>query len=296
MRIDVKNNPIVNRTTNNIKYCKDINNFNVLTPEEEFNLFIEYKKTGNTKIKDKICLHNLKFVISVAKKYYNAIQHYKCMELDDLIMEGNIGLIQSIDRFDPTRGFKFISFAVWYIRQSIILSIENKLRFIRIPISQMTKLNAINKLEQELEQEFSYHICQSQLEEKANTSIDNYVNYWSTINVPINSHGVNSNSYEYGTIELQSTEFSPDLNILTKSFQTELDKIFDVCKISNNAKELITDFYGLNGQSALKLVEISKKYNLSSQTIRNRINKALLKLRIYNRKNKNVLLNEFLSN
>jgi len=298
-RIDIKNNPIINRSTNYNKYIKEISHISILSPDEEHQLFLQWIKTKDQKIKDKICMHNLKFVISIAKRYNSTLKTYNVMTLDDLIMEGNIGLINSIDKFDPSKGFKFISFAVWHIRQSIISAIQNKMRMIRLPLNKLSALNKIFLAEIEAEQEYGYSVTDIQLIDKCQQKnikldeIEQYFNHWKNGQRSIDMLYDSTDNKEI-SIELKSHEPSPDFKITEKSTDLEISQIFEKVGISKQTQEFIIDKYGLDGNKPMTWRNIGLKHHLLPQTVQNRTQRALNMLKKYNRLNNNYLLNELI--
>lgn len=240
-------------------YFKDINKFKPLTPEEETELFIRIEN-GDRDAFVKIIKHNLRFVITVAKQYQG-----QGLPLVDLINEGNIGLCTAVSKFDYTRGFKFISYAVWWIRQSIIQAIYNTGRTIRFPIPTVSKLNKLikvsNTLESKLEREATIEELAKETdftEEKVEDLIK-YNNTCSSMDMVIDE----DNNSTIG--DLIPSYVKSDDDLIIDSDKKELNKI--ISNLPNRNADIIRMFFGI-GMQALSLEEIGLRFGMSEERIR----------------------------
>lgn len=240
-------------------YFKDINKFKPLTPEEETELFIRIEN-GDRDAFVKIIKHNLRFVITVAKQYQG-----QGLPLVDLINEGNIGLCTAVSKFDYTRGFKFISYAVWWIRQSIIQAIYNTGRTIRFPIPTVSKLNKLIKVSSTLESKLEREATIEELaketdftEEKVEDLIK-YNNTCSSMDVVIDE----DNNSTIG--DLIPSYVKSDDDLVIDSDKEELNKI--ISNLPNRNADIIRMFFGI-GMQALSLEEIGLRFGMSEERIR----------------------------
>lgn len=240
-------------------YFKDINKFKPLTPEEETELFIKIEN-GDREAFVKIIKHNLRFVITVAKQYQG-----QGLPLVDLINEGNIGLCTAVSKFDYTRGFKFISYAVWWIRQSIIQAIYNTGRTIRFPIPTVSKLNKLIKVSSTLESKLEREATIEELaketdftEEKVEDLIK-YNNTCSSMDIVIDE----DNNSTIG--DLIPSYVKSDDDLIIDSDKEELNKI--ISNLPNRNADIIRMFFGI-GMQALSLEEIGVRFGMSEERIR----------------------------
>ena len=240
-------------------YFKDINKFKPLTPEEETELFIRIEN-GDRDAFIKIIKHNLRFVITVAKQYQG-----QGLPLVDLINEGNIGLCTAVSKFDYTRGFKFISYAVWWIRQSIIQAIYNTGRTIRFPIPTVSKLNKLIKVSSTLESKLEREATIEELaketdftEEKVEDLIK-YNNTCSSMDMIIDE----DNNSTIG--DLIPSYVKSDDDLIIDSDKKELNKI--ISNLPNRNADIIRMFFGI-GMQALSLEEIGLRFGMSGERIR----------------------------
>ena len=240
-------------------YFKDINKFKPLTPEEETELFIRIEN-GDRDAFVKIIKHNLRFVITVAKQYQG-----QGLPLVDLINEGNIGLCTAVSKFDYTRGFKFISYAVWWIRQSIIQAIYNTGRTIRFPIPTVSKLNKLIKVSSTLESKLEREATIEELaketdftEEKVEDLIK-YNNTCSSMDMIIDE----DNNSTIG--DLIPSYVKSDDDLIIDSDKKELNKI--ISNLPNRNADIIRMFFGI-GMQALSLEEIGLRFGMSGERIR----------------------------
>ena len=267
------------------KYLQDVKKYNLVSVEEEIELANRIKK-GDKIALEKLVKANLRFVVSVAKQYQN-----QGLTLSDLINEGNIGLIEAATRFDATRGFKFISYAVWWIRQSIMQAISNNTRMIRLPVNKLSELNKINHaktdLQQELEREPTAEEIGERLkltEHEIEESLGNRVNVVSA-DAPI------SDDDDGSLLDLLNNSDSdmPDISMLKTSLKTEIERALAL--LDARDADIIRMYYGLNGQMPYTLSEIGDKFGLTRERVRQIKEASIIKMR---RITKDKILNEYL--
>lgn len=270
---------ITNRESASLeKYLQEIGHQDLLTAEEEVELAQQIKK-GDRKALERLTKANLRFVVSVAKQYQN-----KGLSLPDLINEGNLGLIKAAERYDETRGFKFISYAVWWIRQSILQAIAEQSRIVRLPLNQVGSVNRIarelNKFEQENERKPSVEEMADRIdlpEEKIAEAMK------------INTHHVSMDAPFADGEDNSLLDFLPNTdspstdNVLDQeSLRTEIGRVLDV--LNDREQKVIKAFFGI-GMQEMTLEEIGDKYNLTRERVRQIKEKAIRRLR-YNTKSK----------
>jgi RNA polymerase primary sigma factor len=266
---------ITNRESQSLeKYLQEIAKLPLISTEEEVRLF-EWVKKGNLAAKEKLVKANLRFVVSVAKQFQG-----QGLSLPDLINEGNLGLIKSIDRFDPTRGFKFISFAVWWIRQSIIQSIADQSRMVRIPLNKVILGGKINKVKSALEQELGRTPSEEEIAEAMQIETGEV-----GMSLGINNRHISFDApggEEEETTLLDSfvdpTHEAVDKQLVYReSLKTELTRSFTL--LTERQKEMLCCFFGIGHDHAMSLDEIGRKFNLTPERVRQIKDKALMKLR-----------------
>ena len=270
---------ITNRESASLeKYLQEIGHQDLLTADEEVELAQQIKK-GDRKALERLTKANLRFVVSVAKQYQN-----KGLSLPDLINEGNLGLIKAAERYDETRGFKFISYAVWWIRQSILQAIAEQSRIVRLPLNQVGSVNRIarelNKFEQENERKPSVEEMADRIdlpEEKIAEAMK------------INTHHVSmdapfADGEDNSLLDFRPNTDSPSTdNVLDQeSLRTEIGRVLDV--LNDREQKVIKAFFGI-GMQEMTLEEIGDKYNLTRERVRQIKEKAIRRLR-YNTKSK----------
>lgn len=270
---------ITNRESASLeKYLQEIGHQDLLTADEEVELAQQIKK-GDRKALERLTKANLRFVVSVAKQYQN-----KGLSLPDLINEGNLGLIKAAERYDETRGFKFISYAVWWIRQSILQAIAEQSRIVRLPLNQVGSVNRIarelNKFEQENERKPSVEEMADRIdlpEEKIAEAMK------------INTHHVSMDAPFADGEDNSLLDFLPNTdspstdNVLEQeSLRTEIGRVLDV--LNDREQKVIKAFFGI-GMQEMTLEEIGDKYNLTRERVRQIKEKAIRRLR-YNTKSK----------
>lgn len=270
---------ITNRESASLeKYLQEIGHQDLLTADEEVELAQQIKK-GDRKALERLTKANLRFVVSVAKQYQN-----KGLSLPDLINEGNLGLIKAAERYDETRGFKFISYAVWWIRQSILQAIAEQSRIVRLPLNQVGSVNRIarelNKFEQENERKPSVEEMADRIdlpEEKIAEAMK------------INTHHVSMDAPFADGEDNSLLDFLPNTdspstdNVLDQeSLRTEIGRVLDV--LNDREQKVIKAIFGI-GMQEMTLEEIGDKYNLTRERVRQIKEKAIRRLR-YNTKSK----------
>lgn len=270
---------ITNRETESIdRYFREVNSISLLTKDEEVELAKKIKENNDIASINKLVLSNLRFVISVAKQFQN-----QGLSIEDLISEGNIGLIISAKKFDYTKGFKFISYAVWWIRQSIIQSLAEHSRLISLPLNQVNKIIKIKKISSQLEQKYerlpSYDEISDSMGFLFNTKkvsdILRLNEKCISIDEPIKSD--NSETYTLCDIIENKESLSPDNNITDKSITNQIEKSLD--NLNEKERKIITLFFGLNNSNRMTLDAIGKKIGLSKERIRQIKAKSIRKIR-----------------
>lgn len=254
------------------RYLQEIGHEDLISPEEEVELAQKIKE-GDQNALDKLTKANLRFVVSVAKQYQN-----QGLSLPDLINEGNVGLIKAAEKFDATRGFKFISYAVWWIRQSIVQAIAEQSRIVRMPLSQVGSANKINKALNKFEQEherkpsISEIAADTDMSEKRITDALSVNPHHISMDAPLAS-GDGSN-----LLDILPDNDAPlaDDELVQESLRTEISEALQV--LNERERNVIKAFYGIN-QPDMTLDEIGEKYGMTRERARQVKDKALRKLR-----------------
>ncbi len=272
---------ITNRESQSLeKYLQEIGKVELISPEEEVRLATLIKQ-GDQKALDRLTKANLRFVVSVAKQYQN-----QGLSLPDLINEGNLGLIKSAQRFDETRGFKFISYAVWWIRQSILQALAEQARIVRLPLNKVGLTNRIQKAFSQLEQEFEREPSAEELAELLGMDLEE-VTATLGINVRHVSMDTPLSEGEEGTLldvmENTNAERTDALLDHTQSLKTEIDR--SLATLTERQKEVICFFFGIGVDHPLSLEDIGDRFNLTRERVRQIKDKALTKLKTQNRTN-----------
>ena len=255
------------------KYLQEIGKVDLLTPDEEVQLAILIKK-GDHKSLEKLTKANLRFVVSVAKQYQN-----QGLSLGDLINEGNLGLIKAAKRFDETRGFKFISYAVWWIRQSILQALAEQSRIVRLPLNRVGALNKIGKAYSNLEQEYEREpnanelAIELKMDESEITDTLKISGRHVSMDAPFAQGEDNSLLDIIENDELPA----PDNTLISESLKAEIERALST--LSEREAEVIKLYYGLNKEHALTLEEIGDKFNLTRERVRQIKEKAIRRLR-----------------
>lgn len=255
------------------KYLQEIGRVELITADEEVELAKKIKK-GDVKALEKLTKANLRFVVSVSKQYQN-----QGLSLPDLINEGNLGLIKAAQRFDETRGFKFISYAVWWIRQSILQALAEQSRIVRLPLNKIGSINKINKTFAKLEQEFEREPTAAEIaemldltEQEVKESMKNAGRHVS-MDAPL-INGEDSNMYDV----LKSGDSpSPETELITDSLRKEIERALTT--LNEREADILRCYFGLSGQHALTLEEIGEKFDLTRERVRQVKEKALRRLK-----------------
>ncbi|MGB5273586.1 MAG: sigma-70 family RNA polymerase sigma factor [Flavobacteriaceae bacterium] len=265
---------VTNRETASLdKYLQEIGKVDLITADEEVEL-AQRIKAGDQIALEKLTKANLRFVVSVAKQYQN-----QGLTLPDLINEGNLGLIKAAQRFDETRGFKFISYAVWWIRQSILQALAEQSRIVRLPLNKIGSINKINKtfafLEQAHERQPSAEEIAKELDmtvEDVKQSLKNSGRHVS-MDAPL-IDGEDSNLYDV----LRSGESpNPDRELLHESLRTEIERALET--LTPREADVIRLYFGLAGQHSMTLEEIGETFDLTRERVRQIKEKAIRRLK-----------------
>jgi RNA polymerase primary sigma factor len=255
------------------KYLEEIGGFSPLKPEEEIDLARRIRK-GDEEALDKLVKANLRFVISVAKEYQG-----QGLPLQDLISEGNLGLIKAAQRFDETRGFKFISYAVWWIRQSILQALAEQSRVVRLPLNRVGAINKIGRALESLEKVFGREPSMEEVASRMEMTTFEVADVLKTsarhlsLDEPFKEEDGNS------LLDvIESDRYSPpDSMLMKESLQVEIDKILTTLK--PREAEIIRLYFGLEGDRPLTLEEIGEHFRLTRERVRQIKEKALRRLR-----------------
>lgn len=265
---------ITNRDSDSIeKYLYDIARIDLLSIEEEIALAKKIKR-GDQSALDRLVKANLRFVVSVAKKYQN-----QGIRLSDLIAEGNIGLIKAAQRFDETKGFKFISFAVWWIRQSIMIAIAEQKRMVRLPANQIGGIMRINKAMVELEQRLERQPSLEEVCEFIELPQEKAVDYLFHAPMTTSLDAVIAEESGFTLVEtIEDTNVEKtDSTVLQSSVLVDIKRLMK--RLPEREKEILSMFYGLGGNTAIGLDEIGSKMKLGKERVRQIKDKALKTLR-----------------
>jgi RNA polymerase primary sigma factor len=263
-------------------YFQEIGKYVLLKPEEEIDLAIKIKK-GDMAAQDKLVRANLRFVVSVAKMYQN-----QGLSLGDLINEGNIGLVKAAQRFDETRGFKFISYAVWWVRQGIMSAIADQSRVVRLPLNRVGNLTKLGKVYRELEQEFERKPTTEELAKILEISSDEvaYILQISSRQVSVDAPFNNGDENKTTLMDVLHNEEQPmpDTDLMQDSLKNEVADILST--LDEREAEVIRLSFGIGSNQKATLEEIGEKFNLTRERIRQIKENALRKLRSSKRSNK----------
>ena len=265
---------ITNRESQSLdKYLQEIGREELITAEMEVELAQRIKK-GDQIALEKLTKATLRFVVSVAKQYQN-----QGLTLPDLINEGNLGLIKAAQRFDETRGFKFISYAVWWIRQSILQALAEQSRIVRLPLNQVGSLNKINKAFSRLEQEFERPPSSDELataldlpEEKVKDTMK-----VSGRHISVDAPFVDGEDNSLLDVMVNNDSPKADLELMRESLQREIER--SLSTLSDREKDVVMLFFGIGKQHGLTLEEIGAKFDLTRERVRQIKEKAIRRLR-----------------
>jgi RNA polymerase primary sigma factor len=262
MKALIINSSITNKTNTLSKYLCDIDKISLISVEEEV-MLSEKIKAGDRAALDKLVKANLRFVVSVAKKY-----QYEGLTLEDLISEGNLGLIKAAERFDASRGFKFISFAVWWIRQSIMHAISEKHRAVRLPGNQLIGINTLNRAKEKLEKNLERQPSLEELAQFMELSEARVADYESLSGFTVSLNKEFNNETQGTLLDVleDESDLPPDYAIQNQSLSVELTRL--IRRLPEREQKIIIWFYGLNGELGLDLEEIATRLGLSKERVR----------------------------
>ena len=265
---------VTNRETASLdKYLQEIGKVDLITAEEEVEL-AQKIRAGDTNALDKLTKANLRFVVSVAKQYQN-----QGLTLPDLINEGNLGLIKAAKRFDETRGFKFISYAVWWIRQSILQALAEQSRIVRLPLNKIGSINKINKMYAFLEQANERVPSAEEIAKELDMTVSDVKESMKnsgrhvSMDAPL-VEGEDSNLYDV----LRSGESpNPDRNLLHEALRTEIERALET--LTPREADVVRLYFGLGEKHAMTLEEIGETFDLTRERVRQIKEKAIRRLK-----------------
>ncbi|MBA7561194.1 RNA polymerase sigma factor SigA [subsurface metagenome] len=265
---------ITNRETPSLdKYLQEIGKVELITVEEEVDLARRIHK-GDLNALSRLINANLRFVVSVSKQYQN-----RGLSLQDLINEGNLGLIKAAQRFDETRGFKFISYAIWWIRQSIMQALAEQTRIVRLPLNRISNINKIHKTFAKLEQKYQRKPTTleiSQVLELTPADVKEAIksDEWNiSLDAPL-AQDAEDNMYD---VLLSKDAPSPDKELLTDSLRKEIDRALN--KLTRREADIVRLYFGLNDKRTHRLEEIGEVFNLTRERVRQIREKAIKRLK-----------------
>ncbi|MBD3409161.1 MAG: sigma-70 family RNA polymerase sigma factor [Ignavibacteriales bacterium] len=255
------------------KYLQEIGKVDLLTPDQEIELAIRIKK-GDQLALEQLTKANLRFVVSVAKQYQN-----QGLSLGDLINEGNLGLIKAAKRFDETRGFKFISYAVWWIRQSILQALAEQSRIVRLPLNRVGALNKIGKAYSNLEQEYEREPSAMELASELSMDVNEVADTLkiSGRHVSMDAPFAQGEDNRLLDVLQNDQQPSPDFTLMSESLKTEIERALST--LTEREAEVIRLYFGLNKEHSLTLEEIGERFNLTRERVRQIKEKAIRRLR-----------------
>ena len=265
---------ITNRESQSLdKYLQEIGREELITAEQEVELAQRIKQ-GDQVALEKLTKANLRFVVSVAKQYKN-----QGLTLPDLINEGNLGLIKAAQRFDETRGFKFISYAVWWIRQSILQALAEQSRIVRLPLNQVGSLNKINKAFSKLEQEFERPPSSDELATALDLPEDKVKDTLkvSGRHVSVDAPFVDGEDNSLLDVMVNNDSPKADIEPMKESLQREIER--SLSTLSDREKDVVMLFFGIGMQHGLTLEEIGSKFDLTRERVRQIKEKAIRRLK-----------------
>ena len=265
---------VTNRETASLdKYLQEIGRVDLITAEEEVEL-AQKIKAGDDRALDKLTKANLRFVVSVSKQYQN-----QGLTLPDLINEGNLGLIKAAKRFDETRGFKFISYAVWWIRQSILQALAEQSRIVRLPLNKIGSINKINKAYAILEQKFERPPTAEEISELVELSITEVKQSLKNTGRHISMDAPLVEGEDSSLYDVMGSEDSPnpDADLMLESLREEIRRALDT--LTPREADVVSSYFGLNGGHAMTLEEIGEKFDLTRERVRQIKEKAVRRLK-----------------
>lgn len=253
-------------------YFRDIGEIQLISHDEEIELAKKIRQNDQIALK-KLVTSNLRFVVNVAKSYQN-----HGLSLEDLINEGNLGLVKAAHRFDETRGFKFISYAVWWIRQAILQAIAEKTRMIRLPLNRISTLTKISKVYRNLEQEYERSPTNEEIANILDIDSDDISTVMKKSLRASSLHSpVRSDNFNLIDIIIDKDELSPDSILMEESLKN--DVLYSLKSLTRRESQILILYFGLNGEKSRTLEEVGREFKLTRERIRQIKDKALMKLR-----------------
>ena len=265
---------ITNRESQSLeKYLQEIGKVDLLTADEEVDL-AQRIRAGDQRALERLTKANLRFVVSVAKQYQN-----QGLTLSDLINEGNLGLIKAAQRFDETRGFKFISDAVWWIRQSILQALAEQSRIVRLPLNQVGSLNKINKAYSKLEQELEREPTAEEISELLDLPIDKVSDTMKVSGRHVSMDAPFANGEESSLLDVlvNHDSLKADNGLMMESLSKEIDRALST--LTERERDVVKLFFGIGLNHGLTLEEIGDKFDLTRERVRQIKEKAIRRLR-----------------
>ena len=265
---------ITNRDSQSLdRYLQEIGKVDLLTADEEV-VLAKLIRAGDKLALEKLTKANLRFVVSVAKQYQN-----QGLSLSDLINEGNLGLIKSAQRFDETRGFKFISYAVWWIRQSILQALAEQSRIVRLPLNRVGSLNKISRTFSQLEQKYEREPTPEELAEVLEVSADEVRDTMkvSGRHISVDAPFVKGEENSLLDVLENSSEEKPDDELMHDSLRKEIRR--SLATLTDREADVILLYFGLNGVHPMTLEEIGAQFHLTRERVRQIKEKGIKKLR-----------------
>ena len=267
---------VTNRETASLdKYLQEIGRVELISAEEEVMLARKIRE-GDRVALDRLTKANLRFVVSVSKQYQN-----QGLSLPDLINEGNLGLIKAAQRFDETRGFKFISYAVWWIRQSILQALAEQARIVRLPLNKIGTINKINRAFSELEQKFERPPSADELAEFLECSVEEVKQSLAnsgrhiSMDAPL-VEGDESSSSMYDVL-LNDSLPGPEQELVIESLRKDIER--SLSTLTSREGDIVRLYYGLNGKHPMTLEEIGERFDLTRERVRQIKEKAIRRLK-----------------
>ncbi|WP_088324029.1 sigma-70 family RNA polymerase sigma factor [Polaribacter tangerinus] len=264
---------VTNRDAKSLeKYFQEISKIGLITSDEEVELALKIKK-GDNRALDQLVSANLRFVVSVAKQYQG-----QGLKLSDLINEGNLGLVKAAKRFDETRGFKFISYAVWWIRQSIMQALAEQSRIVRLPLNKIGSISKINKIYARLEQDGQRRPTNKEISEQLDMSENDVEQAMKnsgkhvSMDAPFRE-GEDANLYNVLRFDESP---KPDKELIAQSLKIEIDRVLDT--LTSKEAKVIKMFYGIGDETQSSLTEIGEKFDLTRERVRQVKQRALKRL------------------
>jgi RNA polymerase primary sigma factor len=255
------------------KYLQEIGKVELLTPDQEIDFSIRIKK-GDQVALEKLVKANLRFVVSVAKQYQN-----QGLSLGDLINEGNLGLIKAAKRFDETRGFKFISYAVWWIRQSILQALAEQSRIVRLPLNRVGALNKIGRAYNSLEQEYEREPTATEIAKELEMDLDEVSETLKMSSRHVSMDAPFTQGDENSLLDVLESDENPlpDTSLMSASLRSEIERALST--LTEREAEVIKLYFGFDDENSLTLEEIGEQFHLTRERVRQIKEKAIRRLR-----------------